>query len=82
MPNLNQQFKLTSVWFTIIKTVYILFVVATPFAVKSQRKEIINILNTALKYELKHQSANSNFDGDITVLLHGFTIDANSILSV
>lgn len=82
MPNLNQKIKLTNVRLTIIKTVCVLFVVAMPFAAKSQKKEIINILNSALKYELKHQYSSSNFDGDSTVLLHGFTIDANSVLSV
>lgn len=48
----------------------------------SQEKEIVNILNTELKKELKDQFKHPNFDGDTVTLIKEFSIDKNKILSV
>lgn len=82
MPNQNPQNKRINAGAVLNKIVPILFILALPFAAKSQTQEITKILNKELKAELKKQFSSSIFNGDTIVLIHAFAINANKILSV
>lgn len=65
-----------------MKIMFSFFMAINFLIVKSQKKEIIKILNHELKNEIRNQFKNPNFYGDTISLLKEFSIDQNKILSV
>ena len=64
-----------------MKTILFFVLLQSVFAF-SQEKEIVRILNSELKSELRKQTKHPLFEGDTIILMKDFSIDQNKILSV
>jgi len=62
-------------------TVFVLAFLLFQGLVFAQEKELLKILNTELKKEVKNQFQSSNFSGDTIAINKPFTIDQQKILS-